>query len=107
MSKSEYSVYQWLKPPGEKEFYEKVREFVSIEEAVKAFKHYTNNVSARQGWTTRVIITDGGDCTCAEWLQGEGIVWPPPPPEGVVVVDMEDPQQLHNTIADAVGEPKK
>jgi hypothetical protein len=36
--------------------------------------------------------------------------WPPAPfdplPEGVTLVSLDDPVELHNTIADAVGEPR-
>jgi hypothetical protein len=69
----EFSVYQFF----ENDTQERVREFVSVEEAAKAFGHYTNSVGARMGITVRVIITDGGDCTVAEWKFGEGIVFPP------------------------------
>ena len=56
---------------------EYVRRFVPAEEAVAAFKHYTNSVGARMGMVSRVIITDGGDCTNAEWVYGKGIIFPP------------------------------
>lgn len=56
--------------------YEYVRQHVSVEEAMKAFQHYTTCVGARLGTTRRVIITDSGDCCVAEWKFGEGIVWP-------------------------------
>jgi hypothetical protein len=69
----EFSVYQFF----ENDTYEKVREFVSAEEAVKAFYHYTNNVASKMGVTVRVIITDGGDSTTMEWKFGEGITFPP------------------------------
>jgi hypothetical protein len=69
----EFSVYQFFKD----DTYERVREFVSAEEAVKAFLHYTSSVGARIGMTVRVIITDDGDCTTAEWKYGEGIIFPP------------------------------
>jgi hypothetical protein len=49
---------------------------VSFEEALKWFKHHTTNVTANLGITERVIITDSGDCTVAEWKYGLGIVWP-------------------------------
>jgi len=29
------------------------------------------------GWVERIIITDGGDFTCAEWVKGKGITFPP------------------------------
>lgn len=67
----EFSVYQWF-PDGT---YERVREFVSAEEAVRAAHHYTNSVGARLGITTKVMITDGGDCCVFEWRRGEGIVF--------------------------------
>lgn len=69
----EFSVYQFF----ENDTYERVREFVSVDEAVEAFKHYTNNVASKMGVTIRVIITDGGDSTVAEWKHGEGITFPP------------------------------
>lgn len=52
--------------------HEYVRRFVSGEEAVKAFKHYTDNVATKLGVVERVIITDGGDCTNLEWVAGKG-----------------------------------
>ncbi len=57
---------------------EQVRTFVPAEEAVEAFKHYTNNVASRIGTTKRVIITDQLDCTNAEWIHGQGVVFPKP-----------------------------
>jgi hypothetical protein len=68
----EYSVYQWF-PNGS---YERYKEFVELDEAVRAFKFLTSNVASRMGITQRVIITDGGDCTIAEWLKDKGVVWP-------------------------------
>lgn len=58
------------------ETYEYVRRNVSAEEAVKAFKHYTTCVGARIGTTTRVILTDMGDCIAMEWQHGKGITFP-------------------------------
>lgn len=72
MTSGEFSVYQFF-PDGQ---YEKVREFVDAEEAMKAFQHYCTSVGARIGTTVRVIITDGGDSTNMEWKKGEGIVFP-------------------------------
>jgi len=103
----EFSVCQFF-PDGS---YEYVRRWVDAEEAVKAFRHYTENPAARiLKITQRVILTDGGDCVNMEWVQGKGITFPPEamkydPPEGVAVVDLQDPEQLHNTIAEALGEP--
>jgi len=59
-----FSVYQFF----EDGTYEKVRELVPMAEAVKAFEHYRSSVSARNGWVVRVMVTDGGDCVVAEWL---------------------------------------
>ena len=68
MSDHEFSVYQFLSGG----ITERVRSFVSAEEAVKAFFHYTNNVATKMGITHRVIITDGGDCTVCEWTKEKG-----------------------------------
>ena len=72
MSCGEFSVWQFF----EDESYEKVRDHVEAEEAVKAAHFYSTNVASRLGLTRRVIITDGGDCTCFEWKYGEGVVFP-------------------------------
>lgn len=69
---NEFSVCQFF----EDDSYEYVRRFVSAEDAIKAFQFYTNNVAARLGMTRRVIVTDGGDCINAEWIFGEGVVYP-------------------------------
>ena len=69
----EFSVCQFFPDDS----YEYVRRYVSAEEAVKAFGHYTNNVASKIGVTKRVIITDGGDCVTLEWQQGKGITFPP------------------------------
>ncbi len=58
------------------ETYEYVRTNVPAEEAVNAFKHYCTSVGARIGTTHRVIITDQGDCINAEWIHGQGVVFP-------------------------------
>jgi len=71
MSGNEFSVYQWF-PDGS---YERVRSFVSAEEAVSAARFYTTNVASRMGITQRVIITDGGDCVAWEWLKDKGVVF--------------------------------
>ena len=67
-----YSVCQFF-PDGS---YEYTRRYVGLDEAVKAFKHYTRCVAARMGVTERVIITDGGDCIVAEWTFKDGLVFP-------------------------------
>jgi hypothetical protein len=73
MGENEFSVCQFF----EDDTYEYVRRYVSAEEAMKAFQHYTNNVAVKLGVTKRVIITDGGDCINMEWIYGKGITFPP------------------------------
>jgi len=68
----EFSVYQFLIDGS----WERVREFVTAEEAVKAARHYTNNVATMMGVTERVIITDGGDCCVFEWKKDVGVTYP-------------------------------
>jgi hypothetical protein len=72
MMQDEFSVYQFF----EDESYERVRECVTAQEAVEAFKHYTQNPAATLGIVRRVIIVDGGDFTNMEWRFGEGITFP-------------------------------
>ena len=69
---NEFSVCQFF----EDDTYEYVRRYVSAEEAMEAFKHYTVSVGAKIGITKRVIITDGGDCINAEWQFGKGLTYP-------------------------------
>lgn len=75
--KGEFSVCQFFRNGS----YEYVRRYVKAEEAMKAFEFYTNNVASRLGVVNRVIITDGGDCTNAEWKYGEGVVFPKSQPK--------------------------
>lgn len=74
MGENEFSVCQFFEDGS----YEFVRHFVGAEEAVKAARHYTDNVASRMGITRRVIITDGGDYTVFEWKHGEGVTYPTP-----------------------------
>lgn len=69
----EFSVVQFFEDGS----YEYTRRFVTAGEAVGAFRHYCTSVGVKMGLVTRVIITDGGDCTCAEWKIGEGLTYPP------------------------------
>jgi hypothetical protein len=68
----EFSVCQFF-PDGS---YEYVRRGVEAAEAVKAAMHYATSIGARLGTTSRVIITDGGDCTTFEWTWDQGIIFP-------------------------------
>lgn len=72
-TEGEFSVCQFFAD----ESYEYVRRFVGAEEAVEAFGHYTQNVTAQLGVVKRVIITDGLDSINMEWKFGEGITYPP------------------------------
>jgi hypothetical protein len=49
---------------------------VDLATASKWFRHHMTNVSAKVGWTQRVIITDSDDAIIAEWKFGQGITWP-------------------------------
>jgi len=72
MSEGQFSVCQFFVDGS----YEYVARFVSVEDAIEKFQHYTNSVAAKIGMTTRVIITDGGDCVNQEWEFGKGITFP-------------------------------
>lgn len=61
---------------------ERVRDWVSLDEAMKAAMHYTHSVAARIGTTVEVIITDAGDLRVFEWKFGQGVTFPKPPGEG-------------------------
>ena len=69
---NQFSVYQFFEDGS----CERVREWVSAEEAVQAARHYTTSVAAQYGMTRRVIITDGGDCISFEWQYGQGVTYP-------------------------------
>ena len=69
----EFSVVQFFEDGS----YEYVRRYVSVEEAMKAAHHYCTSVGVKMGFVKRVIITDGGDCTCFDWHSDKGIVFPP------------------------------
>jgi len=73
MERNEFSVCQFFFDGT----YEYVRRWVSVREAIAAFKHYTNSVGAQMGFVQRVIVTDGGDSVVLEWQQGRGITFPP------------------------------
>ena len=66
-----FSVYQFF-VNGD---YERVREWVPIEEAMAAARHYTNNVAVKMGITTCVIITDfwGSDGVRVEERGGDNM----------------------------------
>ena len=53
-----------------------VERFVYAECAVRVFKQVTEGVLARNGVLHRIIVTDGGDFTVAEWINGRGLTYP-------------------------------
>jgi hypothetical protein len=69
---NQFSVVQYFEDGS----YEYVRRYVSAENAMNAVQHYTNNVAVMLGITNRVIVTDGGDSICFEWIRGKGVVFP-------------------------------
>lgn len=72
MTDERFNVWQFF-PDGQ---YEKVAHRVTVQDAMICFLHYTTSVGARMGTTVRVIITDSGDCTNAEWEYGKGVTFP-------------------------------
>lgn len=67
-----FSVVQFFKDGSN----ERIAESISLIGATYKFRNYINTVGARIGTTVRVIITDGGDSTVAEWIFGKGITYP-------------------------------
>ena len=69
----EFSVCQFF-TNGMSEY---TRRFVSAQEAVQAFKHYsTESIAVRvMGIVERVIITDGLDFTNLEWRKDKGFTY--------------------------------
>lgn len=55
---------------------EKVRDWVTAQEAVDAARHYTNNVAVRMGIVQRVWIVDTLDTCVFEWQKGKGVIHP-------------------------------
>jgi hypothetical protein len=69
----EFSVVQFF----EDNSYEYVRTFVTAQEAAKVAEHYIHSVAAKLGIVKRVIVTDGEDYCCFDWVNGKGVVFPP------------------------------
>lgn len=70
--------------------YEYARIAVPAEEAMPAAFHYCTSVGAKLGFTTRVIVTDGGDNIVFEWKHDEGITFPPGPGIGKFKLGVDD-----------------
>lgn len=73
VSTGEFSVWQFF--PNDLQ--ERVLRGVDAKTAVEQAKRLTETVGARLGTTTRIIITDGGDDTVFEWINGRGVTFPP------------------------------
>jgi hypothetical protein len=56
------------------------RQFVSDKEAVELAAECSRRPAAVVGLIRRIIITDGGDDTCFEWVFGQGVTFPPRDP---------------------------
>lgn len=52
-------------------------EWLEAEEAARLAHDVTRRPAAKVGIISRVIITDGGDFTCFEWIHGKGVTFPP------------------------------
>jgi hypothetical protein len=74
MSDELFDVCQFF-PDGTYEYHSRN---LPAKDAVEAMKRCTETVGARLGTTVRVIITDGGDSTVAEWIFGQGLTYPTP-----------------------------
>lgn len=72
-----FSVHQYFVDGS----YEKVSEFVPVEQALEVTRGLINSIGARLGTTQRVIITDSLDCIGLEWIYGKGITFPIPESE--------------------------
>ena len=70
--REEFSVYVFF-PDGS---YIAEQRFVGAETAVRTAHRISSSVGARIGTVERIIITDGGDCTCFEWTREAGVTYP-------------------------------
>jgi len=74
---NEFSVWWWDRDGGQ---HEELR-FVEVERAFNACRRLIHGPASVFGFVDRVIITDGGDCTCFEWKKDLGVTWPTPQKE--------------------------
>ena len=72
---NEFSVFWWDRDGGQ----HRELSFVEVLPAMKACKRLTQGPAAMMGIVERVIITDGGDFTCFEWIKDVGITFPRKP----------------------------
>lgn len=98
MASGEFSVYWWGSDGSQ---YTELR-FVDVETAmVKALDLPKRPFSHVFGMLERVIVTDGGDSTCFEWLKGKGVVFPPNP----LVAKRDEPELPEELPADVEDRP--
>ena len=71
--KKEFSVYWWSADGSQ---HEELR-FVDVDTAMNRVMTLVKGPASKLGLVARVIITDGGDFTCFEWLKDKGLVYPP------------------------------
>ena len=67
----EFSVYWWDTNGVQ---HEELR-FVGAEAAVKAAHRLAEGPTKALGFVERIIITDGGDIGCFEWIKGKGVTF--------------------------------
>jgi hypothetical protein len=70
--REEFSVYWW---DAENNQHREFSDLVSAERAVQAAHRLTQGPAAMLGMVNRVIITDGGDFCCFEWIKDKGITF--------------------------------
>lgn len=70
----------WWFDPQDNLYFELVTE--DPKSAVEKAKSLTTRPAAMLGIIASVIVTDGGDCTCFEWINGKGVTFPPRKPDG-------------------------
>lgn len=73
-SSEKFDVWQFIRDGNR----ERVASFVSLENAVTVASHYAHCSAAILKVIERIIITDSGDCIVFEWVNGLGVIYPPP-----------------------------
>jgi hypothetical protein len=73
MSLGEFSICQFFADDS----YDYELRNVDAKTAIECAARLAGSVGGRLGTTKRIIVTDGGDCTCFEWKHGEGVTFPP------------------------------
>lgn len=70
-TQGEFSVCQFF-ADGTNEY---IKRFCGPEEAVNTAKDFSTRPAAKIGIIQRLIITDGGDFCCFEWVYGKGMTF--------------------------------